>query len=384
VSILRRLSILTVSLLALFPGALAAQVQVKAGSAELKFSGRLQFQMQTTTCTDATPALTSPCGSEEPGLDMFMRRARFSIEAKIDDRITLKVEPDYSKVGEVSLKDAWGRYRFSPLVSLKAGHFKRPFDGFQLTSSSWLPFERAVTVPGVSSSMLHSYGGFTKSFDLGDRDIGFMFEGETQGGGFNYSLGAFTGNSGSKANDTNSEKQFIGRAGVALDVGGSPLNVAGAVALTDAPFTNGSGEMDAEYFSNFELFAELGEYGRDGLVVQTGLIIGDNPTINPLGGAIDLAGGDDFASLMTWQGAVGYRIPTESADWLEAVAPVIRVSYADPNTDVDDDEVWGLTPGFTLYFHKRNRLMLTYDVASFAASGTDSESSFTAQMQFHF
>ena len=105
---------------------------------------------------------------------------------------------------------------------------------------------------------------------------------------------------------------------------------------------------------------------------------------NPLGGATDLAGGEDFASLRSAQAAVGYRMPTDDVEWLEAISPVVRVSHADPNTDVENDDAWVVTPGVGFYFHKRNRLTLAWDMASFGADGIDSESSFKAQMQFHF
>ncbi len=381
---MRALSVLIGALVLTMPATSAAQVEIRAGSAEFRFSGRIQYQVETTTCTEAVPDADSACSSEQPGLDMFIRRARFSIEAKIDDRFTMKIEPDFSDVDEVSLKDAWGRYAFGPGVSLKMGHFKRPFDGFFLISSSWFPFERAVSIPGVSSSMLPSHSGFTKSFDLADRDIGFMFEGQTRSKAFSYWVGAFTGGSEFEASDSNTAKQFVGRAQVTLDAGGVPLDLAGAIAVTDAPFTATDLESEATYFTNFELWAEFGGYGEDGLLVQAGFIVGDNPRINELGGAIDLAAGEDFASLLSWQGVAGYRIPVRGTEWLEAVSPILRVSYGDPNTDVDDDEAWGFTPGLALYFQERNRLALTWDVASFAADGIDSENSFRAQMQFHF
>ncbi|MFQ5529261.1 MAG: porin [Gemmatimonadota bacterium] len=381
---MRALSLFIGALLLTVPMPAAAQVEIKAGSAELKFSGRIQFQLETTTCTDATPDVDSACSSDQPGLDMFLRRARVSIEAKIDDRLTMKLEPDFDAVNEVSLKDAWGRYRIAPGVALKAGHFKRPFDGFFLTSSSWLPFERAVAIPGVPSAMLPSHSGFTKSFDLSDRDIGFMFEGTTDGAAFSYWLGVFTGGSASKASDTNTEKQFVGRVQATLDAGGMPLDLAGAVALTDAPFTDIDGEAEGEHFTNFEVWAELGGYSRDGLLVQAGLVFGENPRSNELGSPIDLVAGEDFASLMSWQGVVGYRIPPDGTEWLEAVSPIVRISYSDPNTDASDDEAWGFTPGFALYFHKRNRLALTWDTASFSDGAVSSESAFRAQMQFHF
>ncbi len=364
----------------------SAQVRVHTRAAELEFSGRLQFQLQTSSCTGAPPEidpLDTRCASKAPGLDMFMRRARLAVTATIEDRLTLKLEPDFSDVDELSLKDAWGRYRFGPGVAVKAGHFKRPFDGFHLTSSAHLPFERAVGVPGVSRGAVPSYSGLTKSSDLSDRDIGLMLEGAPGDGRVAWWLGVFTGRSGSAGSDTNTEKQLIGRAQVEVgDLGEDrSLVLSGALALTDAPYEAIDGEMENEYFTNFELFAELGAYEEPGLLLQLGFVGGDSPDRDPDGTAIDLAAGDEFGRLLTWQAYGSYRIAAEGADWLEAVAPLVRISYGDPS-EADGDQVWGFTPGAAFYFHARNRLALTWDVARFA--GGDTEHSFIAQMQFHF
>lgn len=365
------------------PFPLSAQVQIDSRAMQLEFSGRLQFQLQTTSCRDATPAATSACTAEAPGLDMFLRRARLSLEATIDERLTLKLEPDFSDVDEVSLKDAWGRYAFGGGLAVKAGHFKRPFDGFHLTSSSHLPFERAVVVPGVLSARLASYSGLTKASGLSDRDIGFTLEGSPGEGPVSFWLGAFTGGSESSAGDSNTEKQFIGRVQVALDAGASPLELAAAVAASDAPYTATDGVTEADYYTNFELWAERGGWDRPGLLVQAGLVLGDNPRLDEAGGSYDPLSGDEFASLLTWQGVVAYRVATPGTEWLDGVTPFIRVSYGDPS-DAEDDEVTSFTPGLALFFHGRNRLALTWDVASFAADAVDTENSFTAQMQFHF
>jgi len=358
------------------------QVQISSKAVELELSGRLQYQVETSSCTDASPEAGSACSDQAPGVDMFLRRARVSLEARIDDRLSFKLEPDFSDLKEVSLKDAWGRYAFGSGVAVQAGHFKRPFDGFQLTSSSWLPFERAVGVAGISSRMLPSYSGLAKAGDMSDRDIGVMLEGEQAEGRFAWWVGMFRGGTDASDADSNTGKQFVGRVKVTVDAGDAPLKLAGAVARTDAPYEV-DGETLAEYFTNFELFAERGSYGRDGLLLQAGIILGDNPLTNDIGTSLDLAAGDNFASLLTWQGVAAYRIPVRGADWLEAVAPMLRVSYADP-TDLENDEVWGFTPGFTIYFYRRNRLTLNWDIASFGADGVGSENSFKAQMQFHF
>lgn len=365
------------------PSSASAQVQISTRAMELELSGRLQFELQTTSCTDATPDPASACGAEAPGFDMFLRRARLSLEATIDERLSLKIEPDFSDIEEVSLKDAWGRYAFGSGLAVKAGHFKRPFDGFHLTSSSHLPFERAVEVPGISTARLPSYSGLTKASGLSDRDIGFQLEGTPGAGPVALWLGAFTGGSDSSAGDTNAEKQLVGRVQVSVDAGDVPLELAGAVAFSDAPYQTVDGETEADYYTNFELWAERGSWDRDGLLVQAGLVGGDNPRLDELGGAYDPLAGDDFASLLTWQGVLAWRLPVSGADWLEAVTPLVRISYGDPS-DLENDEVLAFTPGLALYFHGRNRLALTWDVATFAADETDVEHSLTAQMQFHF
>jgi len=361
----------------------SSQVTISSRAVDIEVSGRLQFQLQTSSCGDGTPDVTSACDSGAPGLDMFLRRARLALEATIDERLTFKLEPDFADIDEIALKDAWGRYAFSTAVAVKAGHFKRPFDGFHLTSSSHLPFERAVVVPGVSSAALPSFSGLTKTAGLSDRDIGLTIEGEHGAGRFAWWLGVFNGDSDSGAQDTNTEKQFFGRAQVSLEAGGMPLEVAGAVAYSDAPYVGMSGDPEAEHYANFELWAGMGAWGRDGLLVHAGLVAGDNPGVNDLGLPIDLAAGDEFGDLLTWQAVVAYRLPVPGSAAIEALTPLLRISYGDP-TDVADDEVLAFTPGIALFFRGRNRLALTWDVASFAADDVDPESSFTAQMQFHF
>lgn len=372
-----------ISLLVLaFPA--SSQVTISSRAMDIEVSGRVQFQLETTSCTEATPALDSACASEAPGFDMFLRRARLAVEATIDDRLSVKLEPDFSDIDALALKDAWGRYAFADDgLAVKAGHFKRPFDGFHLTSSSRLPFERAVVVPGVPNDALPSYSGLTKAAGLSDRDIGLAIEGVHGDGRFAWWLGAFTGGSGSPSSDTNASKQFIARAKLELDVGGSPLGLAGAGALSDAPYIGTNGGSEAEYYSNVELFAELGDWGRDGLLLQVGLVLGDNPSHSEIGLPIDLGAGDEFADMLAWQGVAAYRIPLAGIEWLEAVSPSLRVSYADP-TEVDDDEVLAFTPGVILSFHGRNHMAVTWDFAGFAAEGVRDESSFKTFMQFHF
>ncbi|MFQ5746966.1 MAG: porin [Gemmatimonadota bacterium] len=361
-----------------------AQVRIKSKAEEITLTGRFQLQARTTSCSTFPVDPGSACAGQESGLDWFVRRARLTAEVKINDFIDGKIQPDFGEVDGVELKDAWGRLTFSPGAKLKIGHFKRPFDGFQMTSSTKiLTIERDLDVPGVSGLTAASYDEFTTKFGLSDRDLGLMLSGETTDGRFEYWIGTFNGGDAKSNGDGNTEKQLIGRGQVALDAGGHPLALAAAVALTDAPFTRATGERDAEYYTNVELWAELGDF-KGGPHVQAGFVLGDNPRQNPLGGPIDLDAGEDFASMYAWQGIGSYRIQLEGDGPVEAIEPLLRVTRAEPNTDLDDDEVWGFTPGVQIFFTGRNKLAFNWDFVTFADPTRDSENSFKAQYQFHF
>ena len=75
-----KLSVLVAGFLTALPSVSHAQVQVKTGAAELKFSGRVQFQLETTTCTEFTPGPASACSSDEAGLEAMVQLAQDSIE----------------------------------------------------------------------------------------------------------------------------------------------------------------------------------------------------------------------------------------------------------------------------------------------------------------
>ena len=148
------------------------------------------------------------------------------------------------------------------------------------------------------------------------------------------------------------------------------------------PAGDGFPEEAREYYYDYELFAELGDFGG-GPHVQAGLVFGDNPTQNAGGSPIDLAGGDAFATFVTWQAIGSWKIATGILG-LEAIEPLFRVTWGDPNTDVDDDAGWGFTPGVQFFFYKRNKLALNWDIATWEEDGIRSENSFKAQVQFHF
>jgi len=358
------------------------EVTFKTGAMELKFNGRVQVQAGTSSCNEFPVPDDSACEEQVPATDLFLRRARLTITAKINDQIDFRIQPDFNKIDKVGLRDAWGRFTFSQAFRLKAGHFKRPFDGFVLVSSTQtLTVEREVAIRGLDNLLAPSVTSFTTAFDLSDRDIGVELNGSTDNGLFTYWVGGFTGNSDLKFQDSNNSKQFVGRGQVKLAAGRKDLKLAAAAAATDASYESVAEGIKSKYYYNYELFADWGDF-IDGPHVQLGFVFGDNPLQNASGGDIDLEAGEDFAKIASWQAIVSWKFPVGSGDM--ALEPVFRLSWADGNTDLGSNEVWAFTPGLQIFFYDRNKLALNYDIANPTTAELRSESSFKARLQFYF
>lgn len=358
------------------------EVQFKTNALELTFNGRVQVQAGTSSCSEFPVPDDSACAEQVPASDLFLRRVRLTVSGKINDMIDFRIQPDYNKIDKVGLKDAWGRFTFSKAFRLKAGHFKRPFDEFVLISSTQtLTVERELAIRGLETVIAPSLTGFTTLFDLSDRDIGVELNGSTNNGLFTYWVGGFTGNSDLKFQDSNSSKQFVGRGQLQFDAGPKKLKFAAAAAATDAAYETVTEGLKSEYYYDYELYAEWGDFGN-GPHAQLGFVFGDNPLRNKANGDIDLEAGDDFASMTTWQTIVSWKFPVGHGDM--ALEPLLRVTFADGNTDFDDNEVWGFTPGLQIFFYKRNKLALNWDFANPTSDSLRGENSFKARVQFQF
>ena len=352
----------------------------------------MQTQLATSSCSDFPFEEGSPCTQQAPALDMFLRRARFTLGIEISDLVDAEIQPDFSALDQVDLKDAWGRLTLSPSFRVMIGHYKRPFDGFQLTSSTRiLTIERDLDVPGVSGLAAPSLDELTTRFRLSDRDVGAMAHGAPPGTGLQYWAGVFNGRGPTDDGDLNTDKQFVGRLQYTFRPGGDlPLSLAAAAASTDLPVQNFGDQpgvrASGERYTNFELWAELGEFAP-GPHVQAGLMLGDNPLQTPAGDPVStdpVAGDREFASARAWQVIGAYRLPVPGSDVLAAVEPVLRVTGAEPNTDVEDGEAWGVTPGLQVFFGGRNKLALNWDLVFYSDEQVESVDSFKAQFQVHF
>jgi hypothetical protein len=365
---------------------------VSTGALGIEIGGRVQLQAVTSPCSDVPFDDDSPCVEQAPAADMLVRRARLSFDIEVNELIDAKIQPGFAGLDRVELKDAWGRLTFDPAFRLKLGHFKRPFDGFQLTSSTQiLTIERDLDVPGVPGLGAPSLDELTTRFRLSDRDVGVMAEGAPDGTGFGYRVGVFNGRGSTDERDLNSAKQVVGRARYTVEVAdGLPLTVAAAAASTDLPVTGPDDRegvrASARRHGNYELWAELGDF-TPGPHVQAGVVLGDNPLQAEDGSDLPPEAGPGapaFADAAAWQVVGSYRFGVEDGGPVAAVEPVFRVTRADPNSGLDGDAVSGFTPGVQIFFGGRNKIALNLDVVDFEADDRAAAHSFKAQFQAHF
>lgn len=369
----------------------AQEVTLDARAVEVDLSGRVQVQAATSSCSSFPFGEGSACTEQAPSVDLFTRRVRLSTTVRINDFLSAKVEPDFGGLDGVSLRDAYGRLTFSDHARVQIGQFKRPFDGFNLISSTrLLTVERDVDIPGVPGLAAASLDEFVSAFDLGSYDVGAMLSGATDGGRLAYRAGLFDGEDGSSGDDADGGVQLVGRLTYRLATGELPLSVSAAAAWSDRavrePDDQPGTRLGSDHYGDFELFAELGAY-EPGPHVQAGLIFGDNPRQTPDGaatGSDPLPASRGYAGMYAWQAVGAWRFALPGAEHLEAVEPAFRVTRAEPKTDVAGDGVWGFTPGLNVYFFGRNKLQINWDVATFAGDGTDAASSFKSQFQVHF
>ncbi len=369
----------------------AQEVTLDASAVEVDLSGRVQVQAATSSCSSVPFGDASPCTEQVPSVDLFTRRVRLSAFVEINDFIAAKVEPDYGGLDGVEMRDVYGRLTFGEGAKLQVGQFKRPFDGFNLVSSSQLlTIERDVDVPGVPGLRAGSLSEFVDGFGLGSYDVGAMLFGTVADGRLDYHAAVFNGEPVEENDDTNGDKQLVGRLTYRLATGDLPLAVSAAGAWTDRevrdPGDRPGTRLAADYYADYQVWAELGGY-EPGPHVQAGLVFGDNPTQTADGaspGDAPLPADAGYAGMRAWQVIGAWRFAVPGTDRLEAVEPVFRVTRAEPNTDVADDENWALTPGVNVYFHGRNKLQLNWDFATFADEGTDAVDSFKVQFQVYF
>jgi hypothetical protein len=165
--------------------------------------------------------------------------------------------------------------------------------------------------------------------------------------------------------DENGTKSYGGR----LEYRGSGLVIGANVGVHD--YINDSTAND-EYATAFGADVDWGVYEQPGPHVKAGVTFGDNwrNLTTP-----------DPSRFVTAQGIVTYLFPVNTPHMF-GIEPVARVSWGDPDTDVNSDHGWLFTPGLVAHFTGRNKFALNVDIWS-PATG-DTEYSVKAQMYLHF
>jgi hypothetical protein len=316
---------------------------------------------------------------------MFIRRVRLTMDIEVNEWISARIQPEFGKINGFRLADAYGRLNLAPDAEtsharITLGHFKRPFDLFALTSSTQiLTIERAVLIRGLPAT---SYGAITVLNRHADRDVGVMVDGGTKGDRLHYWVGAFNGGLSFENADDNGGKQIVGRAQYKVTDGAQPLKVGVAGSLNSQPFKRANESLGGKEHGAWEIFAEMGDFGG-GPHIMTALVGGKNSFQNKTGEPPDLEADDEFADLITWQAIGSWKFDVENF-WVESIEPLLRLTMADPNKSLDNDTVWGFTPGVQIFFDRRNKIALNWDFVSFSDGDRRSEHSFKVRYQFHF
>jgi hypothetical protein len=359
---MRKVTIGLVALVAAGFGATSAgAVEIESKAEKITITGRVQTMWYTSSIQG------------DPGNEFLVRRARVAMKMKINDWIGGIVEPDFAAgSGNVDLKDCYVKMSPNENIDIIMGQTKRRFDLFELTSSTQiLVIERDGRIGRRKKPSLST---FTEGAGYSDRDVGLFVMAHDGKERFNFE-GAVTNGAGANEKPTIGAKAFQGRMSM-KPVAKTDFMFNVGVSVKPQQTVDATNDTSTAYNAAFEGSIEYGNFNK-GPHVQAGLVIGDNP-------ATYSATTDDFKSATAFQAIGSYKMPLQNNHWFESVEPLIRIGYADPNTDVDDDGGILLTPGINLFVVNRTRLSANIDIFSPQASGADTEVSFKAASWLYF
>jgi len=319
----------------------AVGVEVESKASKLNVTGRVQAMWS-----------HSSIDNGDPSNEFLLRRARLAIKLSVNDWVSGMVEPDFAVVDQkVELKDAYFKMEPSDHLAIVVGQTKRRFDIFELTSSTqMLIIERDGRIGRVK---VPSYSLLTESLGYADRDIGVFVMAHDEKERFNVEAGLTNGTGANKKAELG-EKAFQGRVSL-KPIADRDLTI--NVGTSVKPFANGATAVDSievKYAAAFEGSLEYGNF-KSGPHVQAGVVVGTKHDDYNLAT-------DESPSFTAFQGIATYKRAFADTKWFEAIEPLIRVSYADPNTDVDDDGGILVTPGVNLFLVGRTRLALNADI----------------------
>jgi hypothetical protein len=317
-------------------GRAAAQTTVHTQAVEITLTGRLHTQFNTSSV------------ATEPGDEILIRRARFSAAIKINDFVSGLIEPEYAG-NKAQLKVAFLRLAFGPALNATIGQYKRPFDLFTLTSSTdILVIERTGDIRGVDTCAgvggVCSFNRFLEQLQYSATDIGIILDGHDRRGRVSYAVAVMNG-PGPNVADENGTKSYTGRVTYAPTPN---VHLGGNVAVHD--YVNPV--RGNAYASAFGGDVEIGNF-RQGFHLQAGAVAGDNWR------ALVAGQPGQFVAL---QAIAAYKLPVHRPPYAEAIEPVARVSWGNPDTATPGDGGLLLTPGVVWYIAGRNKIGADVDV----------------------
>ncbi len=338
-------------------GDVGAEVTIESEARKIRLTGQMQTQFNTSSV------------DRELFSEFIVRRARIIAVVELNDFVSGKVEPDFSR-GAFSLKDAYMTLTPAPWVGLRMGQFKRPFDLFELTAATeLLVIERDGVIRGLAGQVSHS--SLTRGLGFSNRDVGVELS--LRPAEFFSVTAAVTNGLGadlvpSAEPDGVSEMQIQGRVQV-LPIHGTDL----AISLAGSTLPYRVDSTTVRYADAAQLDVELGNFTA-GPHVQAGVVIGDNRDGDP----------ECAPTFMAFQLIGSYKARILHSRYLEAVEPLVRVSWADPDTDGPNDGGVLITPGIQAFFTGRNKIALNVDIFVPRSCGCDTEFSVKAQSTLFF
>ena len=349
----------------------AAQQVVTADGLRVRLSGRIHVQFATTSVDSAD-------GAPVPSSEFVLRRARLTFDMTVNDLVSARIEPDYSTntgVGRFTLRDAFIRLTVGPGLRATLGQFKRPFDLFQLASTTQLTVaERGGRIRGVRACgpilTVCSYSNLAVGLLYADRDLGLMLDGDAVPRRLRYAVAVTNGEPFFSLQETSSGKQVTGRLS-AVPVAGVTVSANGSSKEYQHPTTAAAGRATA-----WGGDVEVGDYGG-GLHLQAALIGGDNWRVARLAPEDTT----DVVGFLTGQAIATYR-QAIAGRWITGLEPAARASWADPNRGLALDDGWLLTPGVILHFRGRNMVYVNVDV--WLPKTGDTEYALVSQVSINF
>lgn len=364
-------------------GTVVAATTATAQAPNVRVSGRMQAHFRAAS-GDSTGNFNSNGNAVSSTVEI--RRLRIQTDVRFGDNMLAVIQPSF-EMGALRMRDAYLRVGLTPQIGVTVGQEKSPFQRYELNSSNnLLSIERGVRILGLSgreglNDLLFSNGYVS-------HDLGAFVDWAAPGSKATVKIGVSNGSRESVA-DVNNAKSFFGRATATvmvnasdqpvLQVGASFASRDRAVCITCTATTSTFYADSSKGTTAFALDFEWGGF-RPGLHVIGDFATGDNVRLRFANGRnTGNVNSTADSNVVTFRGVhlVGaYRIMTQGSDTrvVKMIEPALRLDYADPNTDVSDDEGVLITPVLNIYFGNTVVLRAGLDFYSYKDAAGASQS----------